>query len=62
LALNQLQTPSAAITGKVAYGISANAYLVGKYSERYVDINGDQTIKGKDEIVKAMTFGVEFKF
>ena len=62
IALNQLQTPSASITGKLAYGISPNANLIGKYSERYIDFNADGSIKGKDETVKAMTFGVEFKF
>ncbi len=62
LSVNQLQTPSASITGTVSYGISDNAYLVGKYTERYVDLNADNDIKGKDETIKAMTFGVEFKF
>ncbi len=62
ISVKKIQTPSAQIDGKVAYGLSANTFLVGKYSERYVDINGNGKIKGKDETVKSMTFGVEFQF
>jgi hypothetical protein len=50
------------VDGRVAYGLSESTYLIGKYSERYVDANANNVIKGKDEIIKSMTFGVEFKF
>jgi hypothetical protein len=62
LSIDKLQTPSAQIDGKLAYGLSDNTFLVGKYSERYVDLDGNGKIKGKDETIKSMTFGVEFQF
>jgi len=62
LAMNTLQSPSAKVNGTISYGLSDNTFLVGKYSERYVDLNADGKIKGKDETLSAMTFGVEFKF
>jgi len=62
LSIDKLQTPSAQIDGKLAYGLSENTFLVGKYTERYVDLDGNGKIKGKDETVKSMTFGVEFQF
>lgn len=62
LSVNKLQTPSAQVDGKVSYGLSGNTFLVGKYSERYVDMNGNGKIKGKDETIKSMGFGVEFQF
>jgi hypothetical protein len=62
ISVNKLHTPSAMVDGRVAYGLSESTYLIGKYSERYVDANANNVIKGKDEIIKSMTFGVEFKF
>ncbi|MDP2173464.1 MAG: hypothetical protein Q8J62_06790 [Candidatus Cloacimonadaceae bacterium] len=62
--INYLQprNHSAQVVGRLAYGISDNANLVGKYSERYTDLNDDGIISGKDEIVEMLSFGVEFKF
>ena len=42
--------------------MSANTELVGTYQERYVDLDGNGKIKGKDETIKTMNFGVEFRF
>ncbi len=62
ISINQLRSPSAQISGRLAYGLSDNAWLVGKYSERYVDLDGNGKIKGSEETVTSMSFGVEFKF
>lgn len=62
ISVNKLHTPSAVVDGRASYGLSESTFLVAKYSERYVDVNGNNVIKGKDEIIKSMTFGVEFKF
>lgn len=62
LAINQLKSPSAQVVGKMSYGLSENTFLVGKYSERYIDIDGNGKIQGSEETVSSMTFGVEFKF
>lgn len=62
LAINTLQSPSATVDGRVSYTLSESAFLIGKYSERYIDANGDNKIKGTEETVRSMTFGVEFQF
>ncbi|MDD4310721.1 MAG: hypothetical protein PHO32_10095 [Candidatus Cloacimonetes bacterium] len=53
---------NAIVIGKVVYALSDNANLVGKYSEFYNDLNADGIIKGKDEILEVLKFGVEFTF
>jgi len=60
--ISDWKTPSALVSGRVAYGMSANTDLVAKYQERYVDINSDGKIKGDEETEKTFGFGVEFKF
>jgi len=50
------------ISGRLVYGLSENANLVGRYSEVYTDINGDGKIKGKGEVTSSFAFGVEFQF
>ncbi|PKN80795.1 MAG: hypothetical protein CVU48_00805 [Candidatus Cloacimonetes bacterium HGW-Cloacimonetes-1] len=62
IALNKLRSPSAEVSGRMAYGLSSNTFLVGKYTERYIDLDANGKIQGTDETVKSMTFGVEFKF
>ncbi|MDD2331664.1 MAG: hypothetical protein PHI68_03315 [Candidatus Cloacimonetes bacterium] len=62
ISIKALRSPSAQINGRLAYGLSDSTYLVGNYSERYFDLDGNGEIKGKDEVVKSMTFGVEFQF
>ncbi len=62
IALNQIKSPSANIVGTLSYGLSDTTFLVGRYTERYIDLNGDGKIEGTDETVTSMTFGVEFKF
>ena len=57
-----LRNTSSHVNGKLVYGLSAGANLVGRYSETYTDINGDGKIKGKDEVVSSLAFGVEFQF
>ncbi len=60
--LKYFKTPSSLIEGKLGYTMSANTVIVGTYQERYVDLNNDKIIKGKDETIKTMNFGVEFRF
>ena len=60
--LKYFKTPSSLIEGKLGFSMSANTELVGTYQERYIDLNGDDIIKGKDETIKTMNFGVEFRF
>jgi hypothetical protein len=66
ISVEKLKTPSAQIDGKIAYGLSESAFLVGKYMERYVetseDLDGDGIFKSKVDTIKSMTFGVEFQF
>lgn len=60
--LEEFKTPGAVIDGKLAYGLGGGAQLVGIYQERYVDLDGNGKIKGKDETVKTVSMGVEFQF
>ncbi len=53
---------NAHVMGRLVYALSDNTNLVGKYSEYYNDLNSDGIMKGKDEILKMLTFGVEFTF
>lgn len=62
ISANKMQTPSAQVDGRVSYGLSDKTFLVGKYSERYIDLDGNGKIKGKGETIKSMGFGVEFQF
>jgi hypothetical protein len=60
--LKEFKTPNAIIDGSLGYELGTSTQLVGSYQERYVDLNGDGTIKGKDEKIKTMSLGVEFSF
>lgn len=60
--LKNLKSPSAIIEGVLGYNLGPTTQLVGSYKERYVDLNGNGKIKGKDETIKTMSFGVEFRF
>lgn len=60
--LEEFKTSGAMIDGKLAYSLGGAAQLVGVYQERYVDLNGDGKIKGKDETIKTVSMGVEFQF
>jgi len=57
-----LRNIGAQIDGRLTYAISPNAHLVGKFAQRYVDVNNNGDIKGKDEVINTVTFGVEFRF
>ena len=59
--LKKLQTPSAAINGIVSYRLNDKTVLSGRYSERYVDFDGDSRIKGKMELLKCLSLLVEFQ-
>ncbi|MDO9577870.1 MAG: hypothetical protein Q7J16_08295 [Candidatus Cloacimonadales bacterium] len=60
--LEEFKTPGAMIDGKLSYALGGSAHLVGVYQERYIDLNGDGKIKGKDETIKTVSMGVEFQF
>ncbi len=53
---------NAHVLGRLVYALSDNTNLVGRYNEYYNDLNEDGKIKGKDEILEVLTFGVEFTF
>lgn len=60
--LTAIKAPSAFIEGKLGYSIIPSTQLIGSYKERYIDLNNNGRIKGKDETVKTMSLGVEFRF
>jgi len=60
--LEHFKNPSALVTGTLGYDLGGNTELVGKYQERYVDYDGNGEINGKEETIKTMGFGVEFRF
>ena len=60
--LEYFKTPSALVSGTLGYDLGGNTELVGKYQERYVDYDGNGIINGKEETIKTMGFGVEFRF
>ncbi len=60
--LTALRNSQSHLVGRLVYGISSNVDLVGKYTEHYTDLNNDGQIKGRDEILEMMNFGVEFTF
>lgn len=56
------RTPTSMIDGKIGFNITPNSQLVGLYQERYIDMNGDNKIEGKEEVLKTMNFGIEISF
>ena len=60
--LKEFKTAGAVVDGKLAYSLGGPAQLVGIYQERYVDLDANGKIKGKDETIKTMSIGVEFAF
>ncbi|MDY6915582.1 MAG: hypothetical protein SVM86_04655 [Candidatus Cloacimonadota bacterium] len=60
--LKYFKTPNAYIKGKLGYSLAANTELVGSYQERYIDKDGSGKIEGKNETLKTMNFGVQFRF
>ncbi|MDD3051632.1 MAG: hypothetical protein PHR06_10865 [Candidatus Cloacimonetes bacterium] len=60
--LEDLKTPTTYITGKAGYAMGESTTLVAKYTERYIDLDGNGEIKGSDETLKSFGFGVEFRF
>ncbi len=58
----RLRNTAAQIDGRLTYSITSDARLIGKLMQRYVDINNDGYIRGKDEVINTITFGVEFRF
>jgi hypothetical protein len=61
ISFSKLQSPTANLSCMLSYGLSDRAVLTGKYKERYIDLNGDGKIQGKDEIIKSMSLLVEFR-
>lgn len=59
---SNFRNENATVIGKISYELAVNSFLVGKYQERYTDINNDGKIKGKDETAKTFCFAVEFVF
>jgi len=60
--LSEFKTPNAVVNGSLGYSLGGSTQLVGSYQERYVDLNNDGEIKGKDETITSMSMGVEFSF
>ena len=60
--LKEFKTANAIINGTLGYSLGGNTQLVGSYQERYVDLNNDGKIKGKDETITSISMGVEFSF
>jgi len=60
--LENLKSPSTLVTARVGYSMSANTELMVKYQERYVDLNGDGHIRGDEETVSTMSFGLQIRF
>jgi len=61
--LEYFKTPSSLLTGTLAYSLGGSTQLVMTYQERYVDIMEPWgEIKGEDETITTMNFGVEFRF
>jgi hypothetical protein len=64
--LRYFKTENARVDGALGYALGSNTTLVGKYSERYRDWNGDGKIAGKHndkpETIKTFGMGVEFRF
>lgn len=60
--LTSLRNSQAKLEGRLTYSIADNANLIGKYTERYTDLNNDGRIRGRNEIVELLSFGVEFTF
>lgn len=58
----RLRNTAAQIDGKMTYTISTDSRLVGRFTQRYLDIDNDGIIRGKDEVINTVTFGVEFRF
>lgn len=56
------RNPNAHLLGKVVYSISENASIIGRYSEVYNDLNNDGLIKGNEEVIECLVFGMEFTF
>lgn len=62
ISFDTLRAEGVQLSAKAAYALADNAYLVGKYSEHYSDLNNDGRIKGAEEIRSSTSFGVEFRF
>ncbi len=60
--LSEFKTANTVVNGSLGYSLGGNTQLVGSYQERYVDLNNDGKIKGKDETITSMSMGVEFSF
>jgi len=50
------------VTGRIVYGYNDYYNLICRYAEIYTDLNGDGKIRGSEETVETITFGVEFQF
>ncbi|MEA2095529.1 MAG: FecR family protein [Candidatus Cloacimonadota bacterium] len=60
--LDAFKTSNAVVNGSLGYSLGGSTQLVGSYQERYVDLDGNGKIKGKDETITSMSMGVEFSF
>jgi len=60
--ISKFIAPQVVIIGTLRYELGAKTYLLWQYQERYVDIDGNNEIKGDDETIRDVSLGVEFKF
>ncbi len=62
LSAARMQTPSAMINGVASCKLSSRSVLTGRYAERYVDLDGNNQIKGSNEIIKSLSLIIEYRF
>jgi hypothetical protein len=60
--IKHIRSNNALLEGKVVYSLSPNTNLVGRYTERYIDIDNDGKITHRSEILKTFGTSVEFRF
>jgi hypothetical protein len=60
--IKHIRTNNAILEGKAVYELSSNTYLIGRYTERYIDTDNDGKIRHKSEILKTFGASIEFRF
>jgi len=58
----ELRNVNAQVSGRLVYGYNDYYSIVCKYTEYYNDANADGRIRGSNEVIESVTFGVEFQF
>ncbi len=56
------KTENTFVEGKIAFILSQNTTVNWLYSERYIDLDGNGKIKGEEEIISNISFGLEMTF